>query len=254
MQTFPTLHDRLQFLYENEPNMWYHSLECPLNFPHIHDFAQFLTRTVVSPTSPDFNENCPLSNSDLAALSQQLQALLTLRRPDAWSSVPDVMDCIHRWLLPHCPHLQHAHIDERGYLETFLKRSGYNELENEESPDYTILDEDRRMKFRIRARTGWQIRASEPLAPVSCEKGAFWLKLIDIKFIKLCFGKKLSFFFICLLCNCFMLRIRLTRHLSGATKRNELSKWAYSVFSMSKLYLLRLTNELLWCAIFDYTS
>lgn len=147
--------------------MWYHSIECPLNFPHIVDFAQFLTRTTINPSPPALPDSCPLSSADLTALSQELQAILSLQRSDVWSSVPDMMDCIHRWLIPHCEHLQDVHIDERGYLESFLKRSGYDELEKKDNPDYTVLDENRHVKFRIRTQTGWQMRATRPLVPVS---------------------------------------------------------------------------------------
>lgn len=181
LQSQTTLFDRLDELYFQEENMWFHRLQVPLAVQETLDFVQHLTRTQLHPISqlPPPSSSNPSSHLK-AVITRRLEHLIAASncRP---VGVVDMMECAYRALVEVASRSQ-CHADFQtaygGKIETFFKRTGYASLFKTHEDDgrlsegiwepnsEVVLDDQGMIRFNIRTQLAWQLRAKCPLKPV----------------------------------------------------------------------------------------
>ncbi|VDP85143.1 unnamed protein product, partial [Schistosoma mattheei] len=76
LKTIPTSFEKLQELYFLEDNMWFHSIDIPLQHPEMLEFSQFVTRTKLIPWIPESYDCNPILSSYLKYLfSEELHSV-----------------------------------------------------------------------------------------------------------------------------------------------------------------------------------
>ncbi|GAA47635.1 hypothetical protein CSKR_101037 [Clonorchis sinensis] len=190
-----TAFEKLQALYHLEQNLWYHSLDLPLQHPEMLEFCQQLTRTnVMYPWEPDLAQEYPLAQEYMAhAISECLLQLnrlpintvdtnpeaVLLRNRERGKMIAAYMEAFHQaWLrmFPQSHVARRPHqLDERGTVETFLKRkvspemfSKYDDIAEDifDEVNETVFDtKEETVRYRIRSELAWQLRGIDPLRP-----------------------------------------------------------------------------------------
>ncbi|KAA3681076.1 uncharacterized protein DEA37_0000760 [Paragonimus westermani] len=193
LKQLPSTFEKIQELYHMENNMWFHSLDLPIQYPEMLEFTQQLTRTNLYSMDLEIREssivhqyltyaltegvsylNQPLVNhtsSDLEAIAARSKKRYTL--------IAAFMEALYQAccqgdLAPHLTRQPH-HLDERATVETFVKRSSPKELfvyrddvaeDLYEDANETVFDtSENTVRYRIRAELAWQLRGSKPLKP-----------------------------------------------------------------------------------------
>lgn len=195
LKTIPTSFEKLQELYFLEDNMWFHSIDIPLQHPEMLEFSQFVTRTKLIPWIPESYDCNPILSSYLKYLfSEELHSVnskpvnihdqsidgLNLRADYRRKKISMIMETVYRaFLSARTESLVNelsTQIDERATIEIFLKRLVDHEVfENSENVNEdvyepvneTIIDVERCVHYRIRSELAWQLRGPFPLKPVS---------------------------------------------------------------------------------------
>ncbi|KER33072.1 hypothetical protein T265_00970 [Opisthorchis viverrini] len=246
-----TTFEKLQELYHLEQNLWYHSLDLPLQHPEMLEFCQQLTRTnVMYPWEPDLAQEYPLAQEYMAhAVSECLLQLtrlpintvdtnpeaVLLRNRERGKMIAAYMEAFHQAWLRMFPQSHVAHVseclqqlnrlpintvdtnpeavllrnrergkmiaaymeafhqawlrmfpqshvarrpyqlDERGTIETFLKRkvppemfSKYDDIAEDifDEVNETVFDtKEETVRYRIRSELACQLRGIDPLRP-----------------------------------------------------------------------------------------
>ncbi|CAH8663932.1 unnamed protein product [Schistosoma bovis] len=193
LKTIPTSFEKLQELYFLEDNMWFHSIDIPLQHPEMLEFSQFVTRTKLIPWIPESYDCNPILSSYLKYLfSEELHSVnskpvnihdqsidgLNLRADYRRKKISMIMETVYRaFLSARTESLVNelsTQIDERATIEIFLKRLVDHEVfENSENVNEdvyepvneTIIDVERCVHYRIRSELAWQLRGPFPLKP-----------------------------------------------------------------------------------------
>ncbi|OON22847.1 hypothetical protein X801_01249 [Opisthorchis viverrini] len=190
-----TTFEKLQELYHLEQNLWYHSLDLPLQHPEMLEFCQQLTRTnVMYPWEPDLAQEYPLAQEYMAhAVSECLLQLnrlpintvdtnpeaVLLRNRERGKMIAAYMEAFHQAWLRMFPQSHVARrpyqLDERGTIETFLKRkvptemfSKYDDIAEDifDEVNETVFDtKEETVRYRIRSELACQLRGIDPLRP-----------------------------------------------------------------------------------------
>ncbi|VDM31142.1 unnamed protein product [Hydatigera taeniaeformis] len=184
-----TLYDKLKELYYHEQNLWYHRLDLPLSCTGTLDFSQYITRTSLRSLS-DLNQiySSPI-NVNISSVKNRIKEFLTLCPLQPYSSsterqefLSSFMECIHSTLTEYCDqsYLRTGATQSSvgAKVETFFKRSGFADLydttriEKEclsedvwETTEEAILDSEDLLRFHVRGKLAWQLRADSPLPP-----------------------------------------------------------------------------------------
>ncbi|KAK4474700.1 hypothetical protein MN116_001828 [Schistosoma mekongi] len=194
LKTIPTLFDKLQELYYLEDNMWFHSIDIPLQHPEMLEFSQFVTRTKLIPwMSESYDSNPILSNYLNYLFSEELKSVNSIpvnmldqsvngfnsRADCRRKKISTIMETVCRAFLStgteSLTDELSTQIDERATIEMFLKRMvdnkvfEYTEKVNEdiyESVNETIFDSESCVHYRIRSELAWQLRGPFPLKPL----------------------------------------------------------------------------------------
>ncbi|KAH8868849.1 28S ribosomal mitochondrial isoform 2 [Schistosoma japonicum] len=194
LKTIPTLFDKLQELYYLEDNMWFHSIDIPLQHPEMLEFSQFVTRTKLIPWGPESNDtNSILLNYLNYLFSEELESVNSMpvnildQSVNGFNSRADcrrkkismIMETVYRAFLSTGTESLvdelSTQIDERATIEMFLKRLVDNEVfectekVNEdiyEPVNETIFDSESCIHYRIRSELAWQLRGPFPLKPL----------------------------------------------------------------------------------------
>ncbi|VDN98469.1 unnamed protein product [Rodentolepis nana] len=187
LNKFPTLHDKFAELYYHEDNLWYHRLNLPLDCTDTLDFTQYITRTNVRSSlelNPIYNKHLEVNNKFLRfRIGEYLKT--SQIRPD---STPKEREEFLGSLME-CVYISLTEFNKNSYLrnrptqlsvgakvETFLKRSGFADLYNDEKikedclsegvwerSDEVVLDAEKLLRFRICGRLAWALRSDSPL-------------------------------------------------------------------------------------------
>ncbi|KAF6772263.1 hypothetical protein AHF37_09147 [Paragonimus kellicotti] len=193
LKRLPSTFEKLQELYHMENNMWFHSLDLPLQCPEMLEFTQQLTRTNLYSMDLEIRESSIVHQYLTYALTEGLIHLnqppvnqtssdseaIAMRSKKRCSLIAAFMEALYQAccrgdLAAHLTRQPH-HLDERATVETFVKRSSPKELfvcwndvaeDLYEDANETIFDTSENIvRYRIRAELAWQLRGSEPLKP-----------------------------------------------------------------------------------------
>ncbi|KAF5398049.1 Ribosomal protein S30 mitochondrial [Paragonimus heterotremus] len=193
LKRLPSTFEKLQELYYMENNMWFHSLDLPLQYPEMLEFIQQLTRTNLYGMDLEIRESSIVHQYLTYALTEGLIHLnqppvnqtssdsetIAMRSKKRCTLIAAFMEALYQGccrgdLAPHLVRQPH-HLDERATVETFVKRSYPKELfvcwndiaeDLYEDANETVFDTSENVvRYRIRAELAWQLRGSEPLKP-----------------------------------------------------------------------------------------
>nr|CDS30549.1 28S ribosomal protein S30 mitochondrial [Hymenolepis microstoma]CDS34781.1 28S ribosomal protein S30 mitochondrial [Hymenolepis microstoma] len=186
---FPTLHDKFAELYYHEDNLWYHRLNLPLDCTDTLDFSQYITRTNVHSSlelGPIYNKHLEVNNKFLRfRIGEYLKT--SQLRPDSTPKereefLGSLMECAFTSLVEFNKNSylrsRPTQLSVGAKVETFLKRSGFADLYNDEKikedclsegvwemSDEVVLDAEKLLRFRICGRLAWTLRSDSPLPP-----------------------------------------------------------------------------------------
>ncbi|KAF7260087.1 hypothetical protein EG68_02727 [Paragonimus skrjabini miyazakii] len=193
LKRLPSTFEKLQELYYMENNMWFHSLDLPLQYPEMLEFTQQLTRTNLYGMDLDVRGSSIVQQYLTYSLTEMLILLnqprvnqtssdseaIAMRSKKRCTLIAAFMEslyqaCCRGDLAPHLVRQPHQ-LDERATVETFVKRSYPKELfvcwddiaeDLYEDVNETVFDTSENIvRYRIRAELAWQLRGSEPLKP-----------------------------------------------------------------------------------------
>ncbi|KAM3171561.1 hypothetical protein ACTXT7_016377, partial [Hymenolepis weldensis] len=189
LNKFSTLHDKFAELYYHEDNLWYHRLNLPLDCTDTLDFSQYITRTnrhTLAELNTIYDKPLEVNDKFLQCRIGEYLKTSSLR-PDSTPKereefIGSLMECIYASLVEFNKdsYLRNrpTQLSVGAKVETFLKRSGFADLYNDEKlkedclaegiwerPDEVILDAEKLLHFRICGKLAWSLRSDSPLFP-----------------------------------------------------------------------------------------
>ncbi|CAH8575867.1 unnamed protein product [Schistosoma turkestanicum] len=193
LKSIPTSFEKLQELYYLEDNMWFHSIDIPLQHPEMLEFSQFVTRTKIIPWTTESHKSNPILTNYLKYLfSEELKSVnskpvnihdqsingLNSRADHRRKKISMIMETVYRAFLSSgtesLVNELSSQIDERATIEIFLKRlvdhdvfKNFEEVNEDiyEPVNETVVDAERCVHYRIRSELAWQLRGPFPLKP-----------------------------------------------------------------------------------------